>query len=136
MLEDLTTAALVLGAAKELATFADEYVPLHRDRIVAIEKWTALVLLKEIPKRNQAKKRAKIIATDIWEFRPEVFVLCALCVGPTFLGSLKSKIYIGDIQSWWANSQAPHGLTEALSQLASILPPSRPKRKLEDDVLS
>ncbi len=114
---ELTIKNLMEKVEKQRQTFSDDYAPLHKTRIDAIQRLSDLIELSETPKRNTKKKRAKIIATDLWDFSPEVFVLCALAETPSRLGCLKADDYAIKFQRWWKEVQHPEGLDKTIAQL-------------------
>ncbi|MCJ1477235.1 hypothetical protein MMC13_005906 [Lambiella insularis] len=103
--------------------FSEKDFPLHETELKSIKRCTELV--KEEGKkiiRNVPKRRAHIILKDLWTHIPEAFILCALVVTPSQLGTLKSTDYMESIFTWWHSVVVPRGLAKTLDSHSDILP--------------
>lgn len=121
--EDLTNESLIQILGQELEKFSEDYFPLHKSQLKAIQRCTVLVdededkILKNVP-----KKRAHVILKDLWTHIPEAFLLCSLAAAPTKIGTLKSADYMTVVLRWWKDVSVPHGLTKTLDSHSDVLP--------------
>ncbi|KAF2845021.1 hypothetical protein T440DRAFT_284832 [Plenodomus tracheiphilus IPT5] len=106
--------------------FGDDYVPLSTAQSTSIK--TCSDLVTDDPTswpRNSQKKRARTILIDVWTHSSELFVLVALSVTPTKLGTLKSNTYLQELLKWWQSVPRQKGLQELVDRHSDILPPRK-----------
>lgn len=126
----LSTLKILMTA--ELAFFGDQHYPLHDKKKKNIMKSALLARqdLKSIGK-NSLKTRAYRILTDIWKSGlPQVFIICAITVLPSRLGTIKSETYVKELSEWWQSSDHPSALEHLLTEFESILPEKSKTSKL------
>lgn len=111
--KQLTDDSLIDLLEKQRCTFTDQYRPLLTAQETALQKADSIAKEPlESLKRNYSKKKANAILNDIKScISPEVFVLCALAVNPSALGTAKLGDYVSTIRRWWERTSHPKGLT-------------------------
>jgi hypothetical protein len=104
--------------------FGEDYIPLSKAQSAATKKCSDLVVQEPTSwSRNTIKTRAHTILSDLWTYSPEIFILVALSVTPTKLGTLKSDKYLQVLLRWWNSVHHPKGLQEIINHHSDILPP-------------
>jgi hypothetical protein len=123
----LTIPTLCALLEKTRRSFGNAYYPLGTQQCELITKCSDIARSDRgtfQKKRNTTKARAHRILTDIAHHELELFLLLALSVTPTRLGSLKSKDYLRGLNAWWDEVDHPKGLREAVKNHFNILPKS------------
>ncbi|KAF7570509.1 hypothetical protein PtrM4_105110 [Pyrenophora tritici-repentis] len=131
-LTDESLCDLADAARKCFGEDEEDEIPLTEIQIAAIKKCSDLVVENPASsQRNTSKRRAKAILTELWTHRPELFILVALSVNITKLGTLKSDKYLQVLLRWWNSVDHPKGLKEIVSDLSDILPPRKERLRKE-----
>lgn len=121
----LTIASLCDLLENTRKTFGNVYYPFgigQRELITKCSEIAGSDFKTWQKNRNTTKTRAHRILNDVARHKPELFVLLALSITPTRLGTLKSKDYLRGLIAWWEKVDHPRGLKEAVKHHASALP--------------
>lgn len=105
--------SLIVLLEEQRCAFSDQYYPLLTAQQAALRK--ADDLLEESDeslKRNHTRKKASNILKDIRDcISYDVYILCALAIKVSALGSSKLTDYVPKIRIWWGQVEHPKGLT-------------------------
>lgn len=124
----LTTAKFVDILQVELGRWTEHQPLLCAKELDRLRKATDLVA--EDPTtitRNAQKKRVHMILKELWSHLPQVFILCALKITHTHLGTLKSTSFLTEVRNWWQGIDKTDSLNKAISIYSDVLPSSTPK---------
>lgn len=107
--------------------FSESFTPLTRNQLENIRRCSRLVATDPSTiHRNVPKLRAHTILSDVLECSEELFVLCALSVSPTQVGTLRSEAYLRLLTEWRRDKQCPKGLRATITHYCALLPRKKP----------
>lgn len=113
--KNFDTDSLIVLLEEQRCSFSDQYYPLLTAQQATLRK--ADDLLEESDeslKRNHTRKKASNILKDIQNcISYDVYILCALAIKTSALGSSKLVDYVPKIRVWWEQVEHPKGLASA-----------------------